>query len=133
LFIESPGPVRVIVNVGRWTLQPSGSARNRVGQVPAGHAVAERAPDLGQRTLVERYVRAWESSDVESLVALLKEDATVSMPPWRQWYRGHEGAAAFLCCLSLMDAMGALDDRRRCLTSCEYEYEYEYVSSAEPG
>jgi RNA polymerase sigma-70 factor (ECF subfamily) len=33
------------------------------------------------RNLLERYVRAWETADVAGLVALLREDAVVSMPP----------------------------------------------------
>ena len=41
-----------------------------------------------QRSLLERYVRAWESADLERFVALLKEDAVYSMPPWREWYQG---------------------------------------------
>jgi RNA polymerase sigma-70 factor (ECF subfamily) len=48
-----------------------------------------------QRALLERYVRAWESTDVDGFTALLKEDAVMSMPPWRQWYRGRAAIAAF--------------------------------------
>jgi RNA polymerase sigma-70 factor, ECF subfamily len=33
------------------------------------------------RSLLDRYVRAWESADVAGLVRLLREDAVVSMPP----------------------------------------------------
>lgn len=33
------------------------------------------------RSLLERYVKAWESADVAGLVALLREDAIVAMPP----------------------------------------------------
>ncbi len=39
-------------------------------------------------TLLSRYVKAWESDDVDGLVALLKEDATMSMPPVPSWYQG---------------------------------------------
>jgi RNA polymerase sigma-70 factor (ECF subfamily) len=33
------------------------------------------------RMLLERYVRAWEAADVTGLVALLREDAVLTMPP----------------------------------------------------
>jgi RNA polymerase sigma-70 factor (ECF subfamily) len=46
--------------------------------------------------LLDRYVRAWESTDLTALVELLKEDATYSMPPWRQWYQGRDAIAWFL-------------------------------------
>ena len=47
-------------------------------------AVAERTAiaQAGKlRALLERYVRAWEAADVAGLVALLRDDAVVSMPP----------------------------------------------------
>src|SRR5207245_7649965 len=37
--------------------------------------------DLRATNLLERYVRAWEAADVAGLVALLREDAVLSMPP----------------------------------------------------
>lgn len=40
-------------------------------------------------TLLSRYLKMWESDDVDGLVALLKEDATMSMPPVPSWYQGH--------------------------------------------
>jgi RNA polymerase sigma-70 factor, ECF subfamily len=51
--------------------------------------------DEQQRRLLERYVRAWESADLERFVALLKEDAVYSMPPWREWYEGRGSIAHF--------------------------------------
>lgn len=45
----------------------------------AGHGRSLGDPGLG--SLLERYVRAWEENDVASLVALLRHDAVVSMPP----------------------------------------------------
>jgi RNA polymerase sigma-70 factor (ECF subfamily) len=53
------------------------------------------APTEEQRALLERYVRAWESTDINGFAALLKEDAVMSMPPWKQWYRGRAAIAAF--------------------------------------
>ncbi len=41
-----------------------------------------------QRQLLSRYCDAFERYDVEALVALLREDATMSMPPFRWWLCG---------------------------------------------
>jgi len=38
--------------------------------------------------LLDHFMEAWESADVEGLVALLKEDATFAMPPSPSWYQG---------------------------------------------
>ncbi len=38
--------------------------------------------------LLDRYVDAFQSYDVDALVALLREDATLSMPPYTLWLRG---------------------------------------------
>jgi RNA polymerase sigma-70 factor, ECF subfamily len=51
--------------------------------------------DEHQRNLLERYVRAWESADLERFVALLKKDAIYSMPPWREWYQGRRSIGNF--------------------------------------
>jgi len=44
----------------------------------------------------ERYVRAWEDADLDGFVALLRDDATISMPPWPHWYRGREAISKLL-------------------------------------
>jgi RNA polymerase sigma-70 factor (ECF subfamily) len=46
--------------------------------------------------IVERYVAAWERSDVDAVVAMLAEDARMTMPPLPTWYRGREEVAVFL-------------------------------------
>jgi RNA polymerase sigma-70 factor (ECF subfamily) len=51
--------------------------------------------DEHRRRLLERYVQAWESADLEGFVALLKQDAVYAMPPWREWYRGRGSIAEF--------------------------------------
>ena len=51
--------------------------------------------DRRDQALVDRYVQAWESSNLDSFVALLQEDATLSMPPWTQWYRGRASIRRF--------------------------------------
>jgi len=64
-------------------------------QLPTGPPRLAAPPSSGDRLLLERYVRAWESTDVAGFTALLKEDAVMSMPPWRQWYRGRQAIATF--------------------------------------
>ncbi|QBI18712.1 sigma-70 family RNA polymerase sigma factor [Egibacter rhizosphaerae] len=43
-----------------------------------------------QRELLERYLAAFERFDVDALVGLLREDATMSMPPFAWWLAGRE-------------------------------------------
>jgi len=44
--------------------------------------------DAEQSALLARYVDAFERYDITSLVALIHEDATFSMPPFALWLRG---------------------------------------------
>ena len=50
--------------------------------------MATRITDVALRLQLDRYVRAWETADVDGLVALLRDDSTFSMPPTPAWYRG---------------------------------------------
>src|SRR6059058_3301595 len=49
-----------------------------------------------QRGLVERYVAAFQRYDVDALTALLTQDATLSMPPYTLWLRGHDAIGTWL-------------------------------------
>ena len=51
--------------------------------------------DERTRWLLDHFVQAWESADVEGLVALLKQDATFAMPPSPSWYQGHQAIRIF--------------------------------------
>jgi ketosteroid isomerase-like protein len=44
---------------------------------------------------VAKFVRAWESADVEALVALLTDDVVASMPPMPFEYEGRDVVARF--------------------------------------
>jgi RNA polymerase sigma-70 factor (ECF subfamily) len=46
--------------------------------------------DGDQRRLLDRYVEAFEAYDMDALVALLHEDATLSMPPYDMWLSGRD-------------------------------------------
>ena len=47
-----------------------------------------RPMDKAQQQLLARYCDAFERYDVQALVSLLHEDATMSMPPFAWWLRG---------------------------------------------
>lgn len=59
-------------------------------------AVMPRELSEEQQALVARYVEAFERYDVPALTALMREDATLSMPPYDLWLRGHASIAAWL-------------------------------------
>lgn len=48
-----------------------------------------------EEALLARYVDAFERFDIPALVALLREDAVLSMPPYDMWLRGTGDLAAF--------------------------------------
>ncbi|MBV9896935.1 MAG: sigma-70 family RNA polymerase sigma factor [Chloroflexi bacterium] len=49
-----------------------------------------------ERALVERFTRAFQSDDIEALVALLTEEVRISMPPMPFEWQGHERAREVL-------------------------------------
>jgi RNA polymerase sigma-70 factor (ECF subfamily) len=52
--------------------------------------------DQRTRATVERYVDAMERGDADTLISMLTEDATWSMPPIPTWFRGHHSIREFL-------------------------------------
>jgi RNA polymerase sigma-70 factor, ECF subfamily len=47
------------------------------------------------QSLLDRYVDAFERYDIPALVALLRDDVVLSMPPWDLWLRGPDELAAW--------------------------------------
>ena len=55
------------------------------------------APDSPvERTLVDRFVKAYEAADLDALVALLTNDVAVSMPPMPFEYQGLDAVTRFV-------------------------------------
>ncbi|MCP2246040.1 RNA polymerase subunit sigma-70 [Lentzea aerocolonigenes] len=52
--------------------------------------------DPVQKSLLSRYCEAFDRHDMRTLVALLHEDATMSMPPFSWWLRGRGPISAVL-------------------------------------
>ncbi len=65
-------------------------------KLPSGPGDVPAAPEGDRRALLERYILCWEKADVAGFVSILREDAVLTMPPWREWYRGREALGRFL-------------------------------------
>jgi RNA polymerase sigma-70 factor (ECF subfamily) len=55
-----------------------------------------RVGDAELRELVDRYIEAWERNDVETVMEMLAEDASFTMPPLASWFSGEESIRIFL-------------------------------------
>ncbi|MEU6931690.1 sigma-70 family RNA polymerase sigma factor [Streptomyces sp. NPDC046385] len=64
-------------------------------QAPAASDAADPL-DEEQKALLDRYVAAFEGYDMQALTALLHEDATMTMPPYDLWLRGHEDIVGWM-------------------------------------
>jgi RNA polymerase sigma-70 factor (ECF subfamily) len=60
-----------------------------------GRPPAASRPSPAQQKLLDRYLQAWEGHDLDGFVALLKEDATFTMPPWMLWFVRREAIGSF--------------------------------------
>jgi RNA polymerase sigma-70 factor (ECF subfamily) len=68
-------------------------------QATLGRSAIKR---LGE--LVGSYVDAWERGGVEAIVAMLAEDAAITMPPIPTWFNGPDAIATFspgVCCAAI--------------------------------
>ncbi len=66
-------------------------------KVPSGsqHLPAPASNSASEDAIVAKFVAAYESSDLASLVALLTDDVFISMPPLPFEYEGHEPVSRF--------------------------------------
>jgi len=72
-------------------------ARTALGRLePTQQATRRALGEQAHQLLVERFIEAWRRADVETVVALLAEDATFTMPPLPTWYRGREAIRTFM-------------------------------------
>jgi RNA polymerase sigma-70 factor (TIGR02960 family) len=79
----------------RASLQRRGTPGTDLEPQPAPDSASEDA-------VVAKFVRAWESADLDALVALLTDDVFISMPPMPFEYEGRDLVARF--CASLFSA-----------------------------
>jgi RNA polymerase sigma-70 factor, ECF subfamily len=70
-------------------------ARATLGERYPQRSSSAAPTDAPQTELLARYLKAWEAHDVDGFVALLKDDATLTMPPWPQWFVGRTAVRDF--------------------------------------
>jgi len=85
MLATTPASVNSALQRARTTLQC---------RLPADHGTPTPAAD--QADLVARYVRAWHAKDIAALVALLREDTYMAMPPTPSWYQGRDNIGIYL-------------------------------------
>jgi RNA polymerase sigma-70 factor (ECF subfamily) len=71
-------------------------ARQAVGKSGRRRTPAPAKLGPKEKELIERYLRAWESSDVDALTGLLSAGVVFSMPPNPAWLRGRADVLAYL-------------------------------------
>jgi RNA polymerase sigma-70 factor, ECF subfamily len=68
-------------------------ARRTLRQRNVGSEAPNAHPGPHVQALLDRYVALWEQADIPSFVALLREDAWFTMPPFPVWVQGRAALA----------------------------------------
>lgn len=74
-------------------------ARKALAAVRPDSSQRQTLDSLGEPALREiagRYAAAWEAGDIDTIVAMLTQDAKYSMPPLPTWYAGRTSIRGFL-------------------------------------
>ncbi len=69
-------------------------ARQTVRASPAGPVPDPASPRV--RSLLDRYVRAWQLADINGFVQLVADDISFSMPPMTAWFSGRDAVSRFI-------------------------------------
>ncbi|HEX2646485.1 MAG TPA: RNA polymerase subunit sigma-70, partial [Candidatus Dormibacteraeota bacterium] len=64
-------------------------------QPAAGHQLPPAAGSPAEDAIVAMFARAWESADLDALVALLTDDVFIAMPPEPFGYEGRDNVARY--------------------------------------
>jgi RNA polymerase sigma-70 factor (ECF subfamily) len=75
--------------------------RARSALAPAELDAVPSQPAEQDRQLLDRYVDAFWRYDVDALVALLHEDATLAMPPFELWLQGRSDIRGFMLSMAV--------------------------------
>jgi RNA polymerase sigma-70 factor (ECF subfamily) len=88
------------------------------------------APSVRERALVKRFMTAWDAVDIDGLVALLTEDALMTMPPERMRVAGAHAIGGFF---ASVPQGGRLDEIRLVPTSANLQPALAAYSRGDDG
>jgi RNA polymerase sigma-70 factor, ECF subfamily len=63
---------------------------------PSQQELLQKAGEDRVKQVVDRFMEAWESADVDEISSLLTADCDFVMPPWAEWFQGRDAVTEFL-------------------------------------
>jgi len=98
--------VRLALIAAMQVLPPRQRARAAIAAAAPEENALPQPDDRAVRETIERYLRAFESADVDALVTLLTDDAILEMPPVPLWYAGRVNYGRFIARIFAMRGGG---------------------------
>ena len=96
---EVAGMLEVTLESANSTLKRARASLRRRQQPAAGRPPPPAAGSPAEDAIVARFVSAWQSADLDALVALLTDDVFVSMPPMPFEYAGRDAVVSLVASL----------------------------------
>ena len=107
-------PAADVANLLDTTVPAVNSALQRARATLANATAPTRPLDDRDKTVLEAFLDAWHACDIPALAALLRDDATLTMPPQAIQITGRDAVAAFF---ATVPASGRLDTIRLRVTA----------------
>src|SRR5205814_3595476 len=92
---EVAGMLEVTVESVNSALKRARASLQRRQQSSVGHQPPPAAGSSAEDAIVAKFARAWQSADLDALVALLTDDVFIAMPPEPFGYEGRELVARY--------------------------------------
>src|SRR6266849_6250083 len=92
---EVAGMLEVTLESANSTLKRARASLQRRQQPAVGHQPPPAAGSPAEDAIVAKFARAWESADLDALVALLTDDVFIAMPPIPFGYEGRDVVARY--------------------------------------
>jgi RNA polymerase sigma-70 factor (ECF subfamily) len=92
---EVAGMLEVTVESVNSALKRARASLQRRQQPVAGHQPPPAAGSPAEDAIVAKFTRAWESADLDALVALLTDDVFIAMPPVPFGFEGRDAVTRY--------------------------------------